>query len=394
MSTIPYENLIYLDTVNNNTTCKRFQNFDVMTQGGTPYIVTDGCDAKFRVTNDTSNSPSNSRGDLFVSANDASKVDGVQFPGWKGVVELPVGDYFSQRDYSLGDSIYLTDWSQGTCMRNTNYGSDLSVIQNGHSNNSDFNTKFNTDAKCQGKFSDAHAVYAANAISCDSHGYCSDQPDNNLYNYYIGVPTPADDPTIYPKLAPSKLINGKAVGESGTCKRGYNWGVKDTSTMWVGKNCHATFVDEYGNQTACPVNWKACSATSSGGGSSGPWCSYQVSQCVFSPDMMDDHKCDGVDCTKTYCMYNSQCTKTFCDSNPNDSRCTNVPCAGVDCTKTLCAASADCYATYCANNPTSDACTSSWYIYMFVFLVVVVAIYKFWTRGRTTIPPSVPTTTI
>jgi hypothetical protein len=371
---IPYENIVFPNNINGGS-CVRFQNFDVMTKDGVPYIVTDGCDARFRIPQ--------AYNDTYITVNDSSTVSGVTFDGWKGVAQVPIGNYYGDIQYSIGDSMFMTESKAGTCLRNDNthgYGSNF--VPDGKSQYSP-NPYFNVNGGCQAKFTDAHKIYGDNGIDCYNGGgsskdFCTTEPDRALYNYYIGVEAPADVPTMYPKLTPQVTKNGKPVGDSGTCKRGYNWGVKDAANMWVNKNCHATFIDEYNNKISCPTNWKACSSTSGD-----PWCSFQNVICPFSATFVNMHKCDNVDCTKTYCAQNQQCVDTYCNANPKDSKCLNsVPCAGVDCTKTLCVADSDCYLEFCANNPTNDACKSTWVMNIIIFVVVAFIIRMIYRKYK------------
>ena len=180
-----------------------------------------------------------------------------------------------------------------------------------------------------------------------------------------------DNPELYPTLVPS---------DSSRCqKRGYDWGVLDANTLFVGKDCKGEFHNYKSNSTTCDgstdYSFKTCVVSNdlyqndpSSGAFVPPKCSGLSPVCVNNSDQMTDAVCSD----SKY-----SCPQGYCDNNiKGQKKCYKDDGTTVD---RICNQSTNTW--YCPDGssetqPTTDSSGNSSFIFYLILIVALVVIYK------------------
>jgi hypothetical protein len=167
-----------------------------------------------------------------------------------------------------------------------------------------------------------------------------------------------DDTKLYPDLRP---LNDDR------CKRGYNWGILNKSTMFIGQDCGDVFINDQGDSTTCRGN-KPSKCVQNAGNSAD--CDYTPTTCTISFDVQNsEYNASSED----PCKGKTPPTCIDIDGNTSAAVC-NYPLKTYSCPMTTCNASLkpsnDAYCNYGIWEKKDSGSSSYFYLIMLILLVI------------------------
>lgn len=155
----------------------------------------------------------------------------------------------------------------------------------------------------------------------------------------------ADDASLYPDLQAVSL----------DCKRGYNWGILNSGTMWISKDCSGEFQNTSGRITTC--DREVCTKAAE-------YCDYTPKVYGISTSIMSDPKYEPV----------QECSGDIPKCVTPDGTLKNATCIG---TSYMCDPG-ECNTAYrpsedhvCINGIWTIPSDSSWILWMLIILVII-----------------------